>query len=433
MKFGKSLETNAEAMPEEWRPYVIHYKALKKKINAIVQELDDRGLPSPIIKKLLSQSMSGDMHRMEYSFDEDKEHLRSCIKVVVDDLPEQVQFGPEPLTQDGRLSQLLAHELTFLNKSASSSTSDLTDQSIGTDADLDGHSGAPVDIMTRHEDMEAVDVLEAATTVSEVASEDTSLSEEDLAHVPRSRMGYIGSRTSSSSSLSLLAATAVATSDEDRVHESPIPSLIATAATMEFSDLPTVVVVASTDPDLSGQDCSTTHRPNPSLGAESTTTTFCALFDGPLIAPQCDASHDPASEATVNATAPLSSMPRASIASDDTSSVSSLHSFSTTTSQLKSDEEDEPIETVVTSGARNLMSHTVDHGPLNASSFHTTEEDGKRVLVIELTADTAFFDQLGEEVSQLSKLQQVNKQQFESKVEDLSKILTVVSSPSNKD
>ena len=55
------------------------------------------------------------------------------------------------------------------------------------------------------------------------------------------------------------------------------------------------------------------------------------------------------------------------------------------------------------------------------------------VLVIELTADTAFFDQLGEEVSQLSKLQQTNKREFEAKVEDLGKVLTVVSSPHNKD
>lgn len=69
MKFGKALETNAEAMPESWRPYLIQYKALKKKINAIVKELDDRGLPSPIIKNLLSQTLSGDMQRLEYSFD----------------------------------------------------------------------------------------------------------------------------------------------------------------------------------------------------------------------------------------------------------------------------------------------------------------------------------------------------------------------------
>jgi hypothetical protein len=56
-----------------------------------------------------------------------------------------------------------------------------------------------------------------------------------------------------------------------------------------------------------------------------------------------------------------------------------------------------------------------------------------RVIVIELSADTAFFDQLGEEISQLSKLQQTYKQEFENKVEDLSQILTVVSSPQNKD
>lgn len=69
MKFGKALETNAETMPESWRPYLIQYKALKKKINAIVKELEERGLPSPIIKNLLSQTLSGDMQRLEYSFD----------------------------------------------------------------------------------------------------------------------------------------------------------------------------------------------------------------------------------------------------------------------------------------------------------------------------------------------------------------------------
>jgi E3 ubiquitin-protein ligase BAH len=75
MKFGKALETNAEAMPENWRPYLIQYKALKKKINAIVKELDDRGLPSPIIKNLLSQTLSGNMQRLEYSFDGKKHSL----------------------------------------------------------------------------------------------------------------------------------------------------------------------------------------------------------------------------------------------------------------------------------------------------------------------------------------------------------------------
>jgi len=69
MKFGKALETNAETMPAGWRPYVIHYKSLKRQINNIVKELDDSGLPSPVIKNLLSQTMAGNMHRVEYSFD----------------------------------------------------------------------------------------------------------------------------------------------------------------------------------------------------------------------------------------------------------------------------------------------------------------------------------------------------------------------------
>ncbi|KAK3811163.1 MAG: SPX domain-containing protein, partial [Benniella sp.] len=116
MKFGKALETNAETMPEGWRPYVIHYKSLKRQINNIVKELDDSGLPSPVIKNLLSQTMTGNMHR-------DKQHLKTCIKVVIDeadiDIVEAEAPGPEPLSEEEHLSKLLAHEILFLNKSAS--------------------------------------------------------------------------------------------------------------------------------------------------------------------------------------------------------------------------------------------------------------------------------------------------------------------------
>ncbi|KAG0306432.1 hypothetical protein BGZ98_002397 [Dissophora globulifera] len=249
MKFGKALETNAEAMPEHWRPYVIRYKALKKKINAIVKELDDRGLPSPIIKDLLAQSMSGDMQRLEYTFDEDKQHLRTSIKVVIDDLESEhakVALGP---VQEEQLTKLLAHELIFLNSSASSSSS-------------------------------------------------------DLAHSE--------------------------TSDTGSTSTSPLlPSALSTPSPIE------------------------------------TLATPGALHELGLASKNADQA---------------------------------IHSSSSSSSRI-----------------------------------HTAEEDGKRVLVIELTADTAFFDQLGEEISQLSKLQESNKHQFESKVEDLSKILTVVSSPNNKD
>ncbi|KAJ2356355.1 hypothetical protein IWW50_001155 [Coemansia erecta] len=41
MKFGKTIETNAKELPEEWQPYLIQYKLLKKNIKKIVQELDN--------------------------------------------------------------------------------------------------------------------------------------------------------------------------------------------------------------------------------------------------------------------------------------------------------------------------------------------------------------------------------------------------------
>ncbi|KAJ1658975.1 hypothetical protein IWQ61_001870 [Dispira simplex] len=44
MKFNKTLEAEATALPADWRPYLINYKGLKKKINLIVKELADMGL-----------------------------------------------------------------------------------------------------------------------------------------------------------------------------------------------------------------------------------------------------------------------------------------------------------------------------------------------------------------------------------------------------
>ncbi|KAJ2557223.1 hypothetical protein EV175_001480 [Coemansia sp. RSA 1933] len=40
MKFGKTIETSAKELPEEWQPYIIQYKLLKKNIKQIVEELD---------------------------------------------------------------------------------------------------------------------------------------------------------------------------------------------------------------------------------------------------------------------------------------------------------------------------------------------------------------------------------------------------------
>ncbi|KAJ2786938.1 hypothetical protein GGI15_001099 [Coemansia interrupta] len=53
MKFGKTIETSAKELPEDWQPYIIQYKLLKKSIKQIVRELDSTfktlNLPSPAV------------------------------------------------------------------------------------------------------------------------------------------------------------------------------------------------------------------------------------------------------------------------------------------------------------------------------------------------------------------------------------------------
>lgn len=52
MKFGKQMETAAYSLPEDWRPYLIHYKTLKKSIRLVVDELESRGISSEWINTL---------------------------------------------------------------------------------------------------------------------------------------------------------------------------------------------------------------------------------------------------------------------------------------------------------------------------------------------------------------------------------------------
>ncbi|KAF9312188.1 hypothetical protein BG003_006559 [Podila horticola] len=393
MKFGKALETNAEAMPEGWRPYVIHYKALKKKINAIVQELDDRGLPSPIIKNLLSKSMSGDTNRMEYSFDEDKEHLKTCIKVVLDDLePSVAEYGPEPLSQEDQLSRLLAHELAFLNTSASSSASDLHEQlALSEDGD------AP-------QDRDGEERINSSTPgrigLGLHVLQDRDTEDEDDDHTP-----------SEASSDDAYAFPALPNADHDPNHQTAHgPTLSNLAAGTTFLSMSNFSENSSVSSSLTSSACTSPTSPLSPLPSSpptefSSPSSFSSFSSSP--------SNKAHRLSFVPTSSPLSQPPIQPGADGSSRSASK-----------------EEMETVVTPGAK--LGKAPHPSPSN-TRITTTEEDGKRVLVIELTADTAFFDQLGEEVSQLSKLQQANKQEFESKVEDLSKMLTVVSSPQNKD
>jgi len=62
MKFAKTLENTATELPEEWRPYLLKYKPLKKCINRIVAEMESKGLAAQVGPD------SSDRQKVEYLF-----------------------------------------------------------------------------------------------------------------------------------------------------------------------------------------------------------------------------------------------------------------------------------------------------------------------------------------------------------------------------
>ncbi|KAF9537327.1 hypothetical protein EC957_008474 [Mortierella hygrophila] len=314
MKFGKAFESNAKAMPEKWRPYVIHYKALKKKIDAIVEELYDRDLQSPVIKSLLSPDILGDVQRKEYSVGEEKGHITSCIKVVLNNS----EPNPQPVSQEEQLSAL---------------TSDLHEQMLGSDLLISKEISVGV------HDHQTVAVPSQQAISRFVATPG-----------PYSEAAYCFCR----------------------------PSAVDTRTTMVTE---------------------------PSTTAEASRS--ASYVPPPLSQPLFLPGHINAAEGMLS----------------------------------PEQKYDEPMEILATPGVLSEQRSLINGHIKYSNSFSnqkrtrvlTVDENGKRILVIELMADTAFFDELAKEVSQLSKLLQAIKQEFESKVEGLSKILTVVSSPYNKD
>lgn len=69
MKFAKQLETEAEDIPTEWRPYLIQYKALKKLISKIAAEIERRGLSASLLRECLKQGTDYEKgFRIKYYF-----------------------------------------------------------------------------------------------------------------------------------------------------------------------------------------------------------------------------------------------------------------------------------------------------------------------------------------------------------------------------
>ncbi|KAI8141444.1 SPX domain-containing protein [Fennellomyces sp. T-0311] len=77
MKFAKEIESAACDLPSNWRPYLIHYKLLKKAIRLVVAELRSRGL--------LDIEKGGGELQFSYEFDGDVNDPQPCIKITINE------------------------------------------------------------------------------------------------------------------------------------------------------------------------------------------------------------------------------------------------------------------------------------------------------------------------------------------------------------
>lgn len=80
MKFGKQLESEAEDIPSEWRPYLIQYKALKKLIAKVATEIEKRGLSAALLRQALQSDevdLDPNAPRIQYYFT--SKSMRKCF------------------------------------------------------------------------------------------------------------------------------------------------------------------------------------------------------------------------------------------------------------------------------------------------------------------------------------------------------------------
>ncbi|KAG0763240.1 hypothetical protein G6F57_003061 [Rhizopus arrhizus] len=85
MKFAKQLETEAENIPLEWRPYLIQYKALKKMITKVTQEIESRGLSASLLHECLYDN------NIKYHFTGEPPHVKPNIEFIYDQKEPKVQ------------------------------------------------------------------------------------------------------------------------------------------------------------------------------------------------------------------------------------------------------------------------------------------------------------------------------------------------------
>ncbi|KAI9470040.1 MAG: SPX domain-containing protein [Benjaminiella poitrasii] len=97
MKFGKQLESEAEDIPSEWRPYLIQYKALKKVISKVAEEIESRGLSASLLHDCLEDASDHDhqitdeLPRIRYYFTGEPPNVKPNIEFTYDAEDPQVQ------------------------------------------------------------------------------------------------------------------------------------------------------------------------------------------------------------------------------------------------------------------------------------------------------------------------------------------------------
>ncbi|KAJ8652182.1 hypothetical protein O0I10_012193 [Lichtheimia ornata] len=86
MKFAKQLESEAEDIPSEWRPYLIQYKALKKLIAKVAVEIERRGLSASFLRECLGNNSANNDNgpKIRYYFTGESPNVHPCIEFIYD-------------------------------------------------------------------------------------------------------------------------------------------------------------------------------------------------------------------------------------------------------------------------------------------------------------------------------------------------------------
>ncbi|CAO3634726.1 unnamed protein product [Cunninghamella blakesleeana] len=123
MKFAKQIETEATELPQDWRPYLIQYRSLKKSLHYVVEELEARGLSSQLLNPTTSNQqlevtryiydLNGNNTNYDMNVNNTAENgnhtlqpnLHPCIKIIV--------TNPSSLNENIKINDIMHDEPVY--------------------------------------------------------------------------------------------------------------------------------------------------------------------------------------------------------------------------------------------------------------------------------------------------------------------------------